>query len=237
MGAEIATTNDKVIERDKEVKKRGKTVNADTDTSDTTAEAGSGTGAGAGTGAGTGNKAEEKETGSKLALLNNEDEKPKQLKPKKVRKTKKTSIDYKSINSLLTPLFGMISSRKGCEHWAVSEEELTTISKPLANILNKYDFVEKFAEHSDALSLITACGVVFVPRMMITAEQNKAKKILTEGVRKNVGKPRENKPSDNTEKGTSNTFGDVKHQSNRQSAPVLFGNSKDTGLFGSIIPD
>lgn len=233
MGAENAATNDKVIERDKEVKKRGKTVNADSDSSDTATEAG----AGAGTGAGTGNKAEEKEKGSKLALLNNEDEKPKQLKPKKVRKTKKTSIDYKSINSLLTPLFGMISSRKGCEHWAVSEEELTTISKPLANILNKYDFVEKFAEHSDALSLITACGVVFVPRMMITAEQNKAKKILTEGVRKNVGKPRENKPSDNTEKGTSNTFGDVKQQSNRQPAPFLFGNNKDTGLFGSIIPD
>lgn len=234
MGAENAATNDKVIERDKEVKKRGKTVNIDSDTSDTATEAGAGTGPG--TGPGTGNKAEEKEKGSKLALLNNEDEKPKQLKPKKVRKTKKTSIDYKSINSLLTPLFGMISSRKGCEHWAVSEEELTTISKPLANILNKYDFVEKFAEHSDALSLITACGVVFVPRMMITVEQNKAKKILTEGVRKNVGKPRENKPSDNTEKGTSNTFGDVK-QSNRQPAPFLFGNNKDTGLFGSIIPD
>ena len=78
-------------------------------------------------------------------------------------------------------VFTFISSRPGCEHWAVSEDELNSITTPLANILNKYEAFEKIAENSDAIALVTASVVVVAPRAMISMEKNKEKRRVKDG--------------------------------------------------------
>ena len=126
----------------------------------------------------------EKEQGTGLLVLNSDDSKKeltkiKQRKPRKVKS--KNAVDNTVLNMFFGGVFAFISSRPGCEHWAVSEDELNSITTPLANILNKYEAFEKIAENSDAIALVTASVVVVAPRAMISMEKNKEKRRVKDG--------------------------------------------------------
>ena len=78
----------------------------------------------------------------------------------------------------------MVASREGMSHWLISESEAKQISEPLANIIEKSEQLKSLGEHADAFALVTACLMIFAPRVIITLQTNKAKK----GVKKINGK-------------------------------------------------
>lgn len=118
----------------------------------------------------------------------NEKEKPKQ--------TKKSS--NKEIAGLIsTGLqmgFGLIATRAG-EHWIISNEEAESISKPLTNILSKYDLTNKLNDNMDSIALIVACGTTFIPRILLQIEINKQKNKKEE--KKDEGQDKRNTNEDN----------------------------------------
>jgi len=74
--------------------------------------------------------------------------------------------------------FGMIGTKPGCQHWEITKEEADSICRPAFCMLEKSDAFSKIAEHSDAIALVSACGMVFVPRLIATGMQQKEKKAV-----------------------------------------------------------
>ena len=117
------------------------------------------------------------------------EEKP---KPKKrVTKKKKQTVDTNSIAMIISSASGIIASRKGFEIWALDENEVNSLSEPIANMLEKSGMLEKVGEHSDGIALVMAVmGIVGVrlPFLMAQAEENKKKKLEQRQVLKNARK-------------------------------------------------
>ena len=99
--------------------------------------------------------------------------KPKQGKPKQVRKKKKNNAEQ--LSGVIQSATMLIASRPGKEHWQFSKEESDKIAEPLANILENSEAFEKIAEHSDALALCFAVTMAVVPRAFVEIELSKAK--------------------------------------------------------------
>lgn len=131
---------------------------------------------------------------------------PEPQQPKQKRKyTKKakeentsSSFDSKQISAFIVAVSSMVASREGMTHWLISESEAEQIAKPLANIIAKSEQLKVLGEHADAFALVTACMMIFAPRLIITF-QNKSKKgvIKTNGTGKhnNDTKSRESNKS------------------------------------------
>ena len=114
-------------------------------------------------------------------------EKPKRkyTKRKVKEETKEEKILKASdVSMLLSTVSTVVASKKGMEHWKISEKESMMIAEPLTNILEKSSFFNKVAEHSDGIALVTACTVVFAPRVMMTVANIK----INKGVKKDVSK-------------------------------------------------
>lgn len=89
---------------------------------------------------------------------------------------KKLNTDITSdLSMLLTSLFGVVSLKAG-GHWSINKEEADSIAKPLSNIFNKYNLVDKVNSVSDPLALIIATGTIVAPRVLMT-KISKEKKI------------------------------------------------------------
>ena len=150
---------------------------------------GTGTGAAgtAGT-AGTGKPAagkNEKEKPAGVAVVTADEnptptEKPAEKKPKKVNKRspkkKEPSVPAEQVDALLMAMSGMIATRPGCEHWAISQQEAHSMSVPLCNILDKSGFLQAMGENADAVALAMAAVTIIIPRAMITAGKIKEEK-------------------------------------------------------------
>lgn len=103
-------------------------------------------------------------------------EKPKRRKPRKTN-TPKFPVSEMQIESLIGAVSGIIGSRKGFEIWILTPDEITSIAKPLSNIIEKSEIASKMTEHSDAIALAVACGAAFIPRAMVQLENTKQKRV------------------------------------------------------------
>lgn len=177
MGTEITRTNDKINGKNggstdtesnrntsaaaPETKRTGSTDRADNRTDRTTETAGGKT---------------EKTKPAELAVLNEETPpEVKQGKPKRKPKKKTAPPQTDSLNTLILTGSTIIASRQGWEHWQLSHEEVQSISTPLMGVLNDCGLLEKVTENSNALALVTACAMVFTPRIIITVQKSKKK--------------------------------------------------------------
>ena len=118
----------------------------------------------------------EKTKPAELAVLNEETPpEVKQGKPKRKAKKKTAPPQADSLNTLILTGSTIIASRQGWEHWQLTPEEVQSISTPLMGVLNDCGLLEKVTENSNALALITACAMVFTPRVIITVQKSKKK--------------------------------------------------------------
>lgn len=97
---------------------------------------------------------------------------------RKTRKSrvKKNTVDMTQFDVMLLGFSDYIASRPNMSHWKMTEKEVKSITEPLGNMIAKSDFAGQIAEHSDAIALVIACGMVFVPRVTITVQQKSADK-------------------------------------------------------------
>ena len=118
----------------------------------------------------------EKTKPAELAVLNEETPpEVKQGKPKRKAKKKTAPPQTDSLNTLILTGSTIIASRQGWEHWQLTPEEVQSISTPLMGVLNDCGLLEKVTENSNALALVTACAMVFTPRVIISVQKSKKK--------------------------------------------------------------
>lgn len=100
------------------------------------------------------------------------------VKPKKVNKKKASEpvVDTTTINMLIATLSTVVSSRPDCEHWALSEKEIQSISAPLSKMLQEYDAFSNIGQYSNQIALVMACVTVFMPRVFISLNKAREKK-------------------------------------------------------------
>lgn len=180
----------------------------------------SGTGAGVGTGA-SGNRTGtsgsttriETEKNSKVSVLSDlpdvniptpEEPKKKRKYTKRVKpEEKQQTFNSEQLTGLIVAISSMVASRKGFEHWLISETEAKQIAEPLSNIIEKSNNLKVLGEHADAFALVTACLMIFTPRLIMTLQANKIKK----GVKKtnaNGNKPNNDRQNNDRQSADSN---------------------------------
>lgn len=111
--------------------------------------------------------------------------KPKQKRGKKAKAPE--ALGAEQLSALIGSLSDIVASRAG-EHWKLSKNECMTIAEPAAKLVNNSEQLKQLAEHSDALALVMACVIVFAPRVLITAQNSKQKR-----VKNNAAKSRSNR--------------------------------------------
>lgn len=123
-------------------------------------------------------------------------------KPKRGRKSKKSlsndTLTAEQFSALIVSVSAMIASRDGMQHWMITDSEAQQIAKPLSNIIAKSESLKSLGEHADAFALITACIMIFAPRLIITMQTKKKKK-------KQKGVLPIDKPNTGNNDGKSNT--------------------------------
>ena len=143
-----------------------------------------GTGRGSGRGRGTGRKTKSKSGEEVLELPNvnipnipTPEEKKEKKKETRGRKPKKDNalVTSEQISSLLIASSSILATREGFSHWLLSEAEANQIAEPLANIIAKNESLKALGEHADAIALVTACLMIFAPRIFTTVMINKSK--------------------------------------------------------------
>lgn len=95
--------------------------------------------------------------------------------PKKYTK-KSQDLGNEEITALLVGVFGLVALKAG-EHWVIDETEAKQISQPLVNILKKINIMEEVSNVSDGMMLVLAVGILTIPRIMISIDIAKTKKI------------------------------------------------------------
>jgi hypothetical protein len=86
-------------------------------------------------------------------------------RPKKAAPQK---VDSTQIQLLLVTISGLIASRPGMEIWNLTPEESKQIAEPLSNILSKNEaLANAVGEHADSFALVTACFMVFLPKVIL----------------------------------------------------------------------
>lgn len=99
--------------------------------------------------------------------------------PRKVNKknnVKVAPINTQSVDMIIMSLSSIIASRPGCEHWMLTQKEVSSISEPLCKLLSESQAFEKMGEHGTEIALVMACCTVFVPRLIITVSKMEEKK-------------------------------------------------------------
>jgi hypothetical protein len=132
------------------------------------------------------------------------DEAPKKKagRPKKAAAPQK--VDSTQIQLLLVTVSGLIASRPGMEIWNLTTEESKQIAEPLSNILSKNQaLANAVGEHADAFALVTACFMVFLPKVIIYMSTKPKKP--KEGQKVNYGTEPATKPQqqERSSRGTS----------------------------------
>lgn len=150
-------------------------------------------------------RAEEKEKAAGLAPVKSspdEAKAPAPNAPQKQQRRKKSpakkqannsGFNAEQISALILSVSTITASRPGLEVFALTQTEAMQIATPLANMIAKSETLSKAGEYSDAISLVTACLVVMVPRLLVYNDQQKKKKLEKNGGLKIV---REEKPRD-----------------------------------------
>lgn len=85
-------------------------------------------------------------------------------------------LNIESITGIIVSVSSIIASREGYAHWLITKAEAEQIAKPLSNIIANNEHLKQLTEHADSFALISACIMIFAPRLLITITQNKGKK-------------------------------------------------------------
>lgn len=85
-------------------------------------------------------------------------------------------LNIESITGIIVSVSCIIASREGYAHWLITKTEAEQIAKPLANIIANNENLKQLTEHADSFALISACIMIFAPRLLITISQSKGKK-------------------------------------------------------------
>lgn len=102
-------------------------------------------------------------------------EKSKEIKAKKsgkkttTKKINETKLVEENVSMMLRLGSGMLAERVG-EHWNISDAEANSIAEPLARIMERLNLTKLTGKYMDYISLVTAVGMVVVPRIMISNE-------------------------------------------------------------------
>lgn len=138
-------------------------------------------------------RTEEKEKAAGLAPVKSapdEAKAPAPNAPQKQQRRKKTpakkqpnnsGFNAEQISALILSVSTITASRPGLEMFALSQPEAMQIATPLANMIAKSETLSKAGEYSDAISLVTACLVVMIPRLLVYNDQQKKKKLEKNG--------------------------------------------------------
>ena len=201
---DVRNTDSNITEPESKESGKTKTGTSGNRSSKTT---GTGTGNGTGTGTGTGSsKTIKTEKVGKVSVLDNlpdvnipEPQQPKQKRKynKKPKEENTSSFDSKQITAFIVAVSSMVATREGMAHWLITEAEAEQIAKPLSNIIAKSEQLKVLGEHADAFALVSACLMIFAPRLIITLQTNKSKK--------GVKKVNESRKHNDTKSSHSNT--------------------------------
>lgn len=106
---------------------------------------------------------------------------PKKAKQKRTR-TKKNKNDANfnadQLKAILLTVSAMAETTEATSFFALSEKEAEQIAIPLANIIANNDSLTALTEHSDSIALVTACFIIFAPKMFLFMAYQKNKKAL-----------------------------------------------------------
>lgn len=100
---------------------------------------------------------------------------PISIEQKKPR-VKRTDFDKtleSNVRLMLKSSFDFVSSLTQSPLWKVSDEEIQTISQPLARILARMGATESMNKYGDYIALATGLIIIVVPRMIIHQQLNK----------------------------------------------------------------
>jgi len=135
---------------------------------------------GTGTGTSVGNT-EKVNMGENLGIKPHDVDIPSPPEPKQTKKERKSgsskkdaTIPVAQVSAIITTGFAILATRAGAE-WNITEDEAKSIAEPATRILDKLDIIQKLGPYADAIALITAVGMVVVPRVMVTIQKSKRK--------------------------------------------------------------
>lgn len=101
--------------------------------------------------------------------------------PRKKKKEEPTAFNAEQITALMVSISTILASREGFEMFALSQLEAEQIATPLANMIAKSENLAGLGEHADAIALVTACIVIFAPKIMVYFDTQKKKKLERNG--------------------------------------------------------
>ena len=101
--------------------------------------------------------------------------------PRKKKKEEPTAFNAEQITALLVSVSTILASREGFEMFALSSLEAEQIATPIANMIAKSENLAGLGEHADAIALVTACLVIFAPKIMLYFDSQKKKKLERNG--------------------------------------------------------
>lgn len=181
---------------------------------------------------GTGTQKEPSKKPDGLPILKEAPPVPAEPKKKQRRKPKKKepepSFNAEQISALIMTASGIIASRPGMEIWALRPEEANQLSAPIANMVEKSEKLKNMGEYADAIALVTASLMIFAPRAVVYADQQKKKKIARNGGVQLVD-TRKQKPRGNDQKGEGGRSAGKPDGHDAAHAPV-----DGTSIFDSI---
>lgn len=77
-------------------------------------------------------------------------------------------MNKEDIKQLLIVTTNMFASKEGMEIWALTDKEADQLAEPLANILSRNEAFSKVAgANGDAMALVLAAFLIFVPKFMM----------------------------------------------------------------------
>lgn len=112
-------------------------------------------------------------------------------KPRKPRTRKTTAKELakeerkEQTSKMLAGLLGtgsMIVAQRAGGHWAFTEQECLSISKPMVEIIDQYDLLDKMGEYGHFIALAGALAMVVVPRTMYSLQIRKDRKVKAPNV-------------------------------------------------------
>lgn len=122
-------------------------------------------------------------------------------KPKK-KKSEPETFNAEQIAALILSASTIVGSRQGMEVFTLQPVEANQLATPIANMIAKSEALQNMGQYADAISLVTASLVIFAPRFMAYADQQKKKKIEASGGVKLVRKETKNDGSNGKSTGT-----------------------------------
>lgn len=165
---------------------------------------------------------------------------PEPAKPERKKRerkpAKKQSVQEgaAAVSVLLKTVSDIASIRVG-KVWSLSEQECKAIADPLASIMDRYNLLDKMGEYGDFMALGLALSAAFVPRVFITLQINKERRVKHAGltVSPNLQKPQ---PGTGTgEKPVTDSDAANHRQSDSASRPTADGTNALKQLLPSLV--